>query len=52
MAVAWSRDEIFESRGESAIQEDCKRNNEVFHKIAADFCNTGFERSGKSAERK
>ena len=49
MAVSWSRDEILkliEIWGDGTIQaqlEGCKRNQDVFDKIAADLCDTGFE---------
>ena len=48
MAVAWSRDEILkliEILGDGAIQaqlEGCKHNQDIFDKIAADLCDTGF----------
>ena len=53
MAVPWSRNEILkllELWGDSTIQaqlEGCKRNQEVYDKIAADLRDAGFERTGK-----
>ena len=58
MAVAWSRDEVLkliELWGDGSIQaqlEGCKRNQEVYDKIAADLRDAGFERTGKQCQDK
>ena len=58
MAVAWNRDEVLkliELWGDGAIQaqlEGCKRNQEIYDKIAADLREAGFERTGKQCRDK
>ena len=58
MAMAWSRDEVLkliENWGDSAIQaqlEGCKRNQDVYDRIAADLRDAGFERTGKQCREK
>ena len=58
MAVAWNRDEalkLIEIWGDGAIQaqlEGCKRNQDVYDKIAADLHDASFERTGKQCQDK
>ena len=55
MAVAWSRDEILkliELWGDSAQPEGCKRNQDIFDKIATDLRDASFERTGKQCREK
>ena len=57
MAVAWIRDEILkliDIWGDGAIQaqlEGYKRNQDIFDKIAADFCDAGLENSVEKKSR-
>ena len=58
MEMAWSWDEVLkliEIWGDSAIQaqlEGCKRNQDVYDRIAADLRDAGFECTGKQCREK
>ena len=55
MAAYWSKEEtlkLIEVLGNDAIQaqlEGCKRNQEIFEKIAAELCEAGYEWTGKQS---
>lgn len=58
MAVSWTRDEVLkliEIWGDGAIQaqlEGCRRNQEVYDRIAVELREAGFERTGKQCRDK